>query len=426
MKKENAAKKSILVVEDEIIVSQDIKKILEESGYEVIGSPASGEEAVSAFRGRRPDLILMDIKLKGNVDGIEAAKEAGELGIPVIFLTAYMDKKTVAAAKAAKPYGYLSKPFNEEELCASIEMIFGRLDAELKLRSSEERFKDFFNHINSGAAIYAAVDDGRDFIFRDINEAGQTISRIKKEDVIGRSITESFPGVKEMGLLEVIRRVWKTGHPENLLASFYKDKRLEQWVDNYVFKLPGGEAVAVYQDVSVYKEKEVALSESRERYEFIIDKMRELVFIVSKTGEIIFANKAAQLISGYSAEEMIGMSLAKFLTQDSLKAALFALGQEFLGIHHHGMEVQVKIKSGALRTLELYEGSNFVKEKGKTIGILVTGRDITEHKEAQEKLLQRNRELEEFNRLTIGRETKMIELKQKVKELEVQLEELKK
>lgn len=422
----DSVKKTILVVEDEIIVSQDIKKILEEFGYEVIGTPDSGEEAAKIFRARRPDLILMDIKLKGGMDGVRTAKEAGEIGIPVIFLTAYMDKKTVESAKAAKPYGYLSKPFNEEELCASIEMIFARLNAEDKLKKSEESFKNFFNHINSGAAIYVAIDDGQDFIFKDINEAGQKISRVKKEDVVGRRITESFPGVDEMGLLDVIRRVWKTGNPESLLFSLYKDKRLQQWVDNYVFKLPGGEAVAVYQDVSAYKEKEVALRESQERYEFIIDKMKELVFIVSKTGEIIFTNKSVQTISGYSAEELVGSSLAKFLTEDSLKVALLALGQEFLGIHYRDIEVKVKIKSGETRVLELYEGSNFVKEKGKTIGILVTGRDVTEGREAEKKLLQRNQELEEFNRLTIGRETKMIELKQRVKELESQLEKLKK
>ncbi len=113
----------ILVVEDEGIVARDIQATLERLGYSISGTAASGAEAINMARYNHPDLVLMDIVLKGPIDGIEAAQKIhDELDIPVIYLTAYADEETVERAKLTEPFGYVLKPFEERDLYTVVEM----------------------------------------------------------------------------------------------------------------------------------------------------------------------------------------------------------------------------------------------------------------------------------------------------------------
>ena len=113
----------ILVVEDEGIVATGIRNMLGTLGYSVPAVVASGEEAVKKAAEMHPDLVLMDIVLKGDMDGIQAAEQIrARFNIPVVYLTAYADETTVKRAKMTAPYGYLLKPFNERELHAAVEM----------------------------------------------------------------------------------------------------------------------------------------------------------------------------------------------------------------------------------------------------------------------------------------------------------------
>lgn len=117
------SKTNILVVEDESIVSKDIQNSLKKLGYNVVGASNNGEDAIVMAREQHPDLVLMDIMLKGEMSGIDAADVIRkELNIPVIFLTAYADESTLAKAKITEPYGYILKPFKEIDLHSSIEM----------------------------------------------------------------------------------------------------------------------------------------------------------------------------------------------------------------------------------------------------------------------------------------------------------------
>jgi len=128
-----------------------------------------------------------------------------------------------------------------------------RKKAEKILRESESRFRELFDNMNSGVAIYEAVDNGLDFIIKDINGAGERISEVRKDAIYGKSIQEVFPGVEEFGLLDVLKSVWETGEMMYHPVSLYKDNRLLQWVENYVYKLPSAELVAVYDDVTEEK-----------------------------------------------------------------------------------------------------------------------------------------------------------------------------
>lgn len=117
------SKNNILVIEDEAIVSKDIQQSLKKLGYNIVGSASTGEKAIVLALETKPDLVLMDIMLKGEMSGIDAAEKIREkLSIPVIYLTAYADESTLAKAKVTEPYGYIIKPFKEVDLHTSIEM----------------------------------------------------------------------------------------------------------------------------------------------------------------------------------------------------------------------------------------------------------------------------------------------------------------
>ena len=131
----------IMLVEDERIVALHLRQQLSNLGYEVVGVVASGEQALEKVRELQPDVMLMDIHIEGELDGIEAAARIPEaLQIPVVYLTAYSEEATLARARATRPYGYLLKPFAERELHATIQMALERRAAELALRESEERY----------------------------------------------------------------------------------------------------------------------------------------------------------------------------------------------------------------------------------------------------------------------------------------------
>ncbi len=129
-------KESVLVVEDEGIVAMHIENVLNTLGYTVSGTVSSGEEAIEKVKNIRTDLVLMDIVLKGKMDGIEAADQIrNNFDIPVIFLTAYGDESTLHRAKITEPYGYLLKPFKERELHIAIEIALYKHAIEARLRS---------------------------------------------------------------------------------------------------------------------------------------------------------------------------------------------------------------------------------------------------------------------------------------------------
>jgi CheY-like chemotaxis protein len=119
--KVNSAK--ILVVEDENIVALELKKRLKKLGYQVSSVASTGKEAINKAEGFMPDLVIMDIRLKGDMDGIQAAQTIRErFNIPIIYLTAHSDNETLKRAKQTEPYGYILKPFEEDDLRTAIEI----------------------------------------------------------------------------------------------------------------------------------------------------------------------------------------------------------------------------------------------------------------------------------------------------------------
>jgi PAS domain S-box-containing protein len=147
----------------------------------------------------------------------------------------------------------------DHEAVAIVRDITERARSETALRESEARYRELFDNMTSGVAVYEPSQDGNTLLIKDINEAGQHISRVRKRDIIGRDVREVFPGVEAVGLWDVFRTVRETGVPAHHPSSLYQDDRLVQWVENYVYRLPSGEIVAVYDDVTERKQAEEAL-----------------------------------------------------------------------------------------------------------------------------------------------------------------------
>ena len=141
---------NILICEDEHVVAMDIKRHLERFGYGVVGAFPSAEEAIEACGTLHPDLVLMDVQLQGELDGLEASRRIyTEFSIPVIILTAYADDTTVTRVKTSLPFGYIIKPFEDRELRTAIEIALNRHDMDQRLRLSEERYRSLFEEAPS-------------------------------------------------------------------------------------------------------------------------------------------------------------------------------------------------------------------------------------------------------------------------------------
>ncbi len=156
--------KRILVVEDDDMVADFTSQVLRKLDYLVVGISNTGEMAVIKARESTPDLVLMDIELKGSMDGIEAARQIYyELEIPAVFLTGFEDEDTFHRAQAAMPFGYINKPFAEKEMGHVIEIAFAQHEARRRGREAEKRFRDLLHEAVLG--IFRANPKG-EFLLR--------------------------------------------------------------------------------------------------------------------------------------------------------------------------------------------------------------------------------------------------------------------
>jgi PAS domain S-box-containing protein/putative nucleotidyltransferase with HDIG domain len=192
-------KARIMVVEDEAVISMEIQDRLTKMGHSVCGTAASGEEAVSVATAKRPDLILMDVQLRGEVDGVQTAKQIRDLiEIPIIYLTAFADDRTVERAKLTQPFGYLIKPFSEKELYAAIEMALYKNSMEVRVRDSERRYATTIRCI----ADCVIVTD-TDMKITLMNPAAQSVTGWKQEEAVGKKLDEVCKLVEEKALIAV-------------------------------------------------------------------------------------------------------------------------------------------------------------------------------------------------------------------------------
>ena len=179
---------NILIVEDENIVAKDIETRLKKFGYQVFGLVSTGEEAIKKVTEKAPDLVLMDIRLKGKMDGVETAQLIHQtFDIPVIFITANADEKTLERAKVTDPFGYIIKPFKEKELKTTIEITLNKYQMERKLKQSEQWLATVLKSIGDAVITSDAIGT-----ITFMNPVAEKLTGWKQQDAFGKEATEIF------------------------------------------------------------------------------------------------------------------------------------------------------------------------------------------------------------------------------------------
>ena len=330
----------ILIVDDKDDARYLLRALLTGHGH-IVEEAENGKEALAKLKGGQFDLVISDI-LMPVMDGFrlcqEVRKDSRLKSIPFVFYSAtYVQNGDVEFGMKLGADDFIIKPAEPDALLDRIQNVIAntrttgrethspeltdeadilrlysrrlvtkleertaRLDRELAERSkveealqeSEERFRQLFSHMSSCVAVYRFCPAGEDFVFVDFNKAAERAEGICKDEIIGKSVQEAFPGMKEFGLLDVLRRVWQTGVPEQHPITEYRDQRIRGWRDNYVYKLPSGEVVAVYDDVTAQKQAE----EKIRWLSSLPDENPNPVMRITNDGRLLYVNHAGEAL----------------------------------------------------------------------------------------------------------------------------------
>ncbi|MCG8573098.1 MAG: PAS domain S-box protein, partial [Spirochaetes bacterium] len=195
---------------------------------------------------------------------------------------------------------------NKNWIRASITDITEQKKMEKEFQHSEIRYRDLFNGIKSGVAVFEAINDGTDFIFKDINLAVENIEQLSRESIIGQSVLQVFPGIVDFGLFEIFQYVYKTGIPRELPVKYYQDSRIQGWRQNYVYKLPSGEIVALYDDLTEIMRMQENLKNSNHKLLSIFESVGVGVIYIDQTGTVLDINQQLTEIFEIPKEDIIG------------------------------------------------------------------------------------------------------------------------
>ncbi|MBN2594272.1 MAG: PAS domain S-box protein [Sedimentisphaerales bacterium] len=284
------------------------------------------------------------------------------------------------------------KPTGVLEICRDITE---RKRMEEALRESEEKYKNLFEHMSSGVAVYQAIDNGNDFVIRDFNQTAEKIENVNRENIIGKRATEVFSGINEFGLLDVFKRVWETGKTKYFPDALYMDKSgRRSWRENRVYRLPTGEVVAVYNDITERKQTEEDLRVSERKYSDLVQQSPDAVISLDKFGHFLSFNPAAERISGFYAQELIGKHFSKvgILDKKSIPKALKEFALTLTGAERQPFDLVITRKDKSCIHMEA--NGRLIKQKGQNTWVQVTLRDITERRLAEQELEKLNKDLE--------------------------------
>ncbi len=323
-------KGTILVVEAEAIVADDIKNHLQKFGYKVSAIVTSGEEALKAVRGARPDLVLMDIVLWGEMDGIETAERIrSEFRIPVVYLTAFDDDRTLERAKITEPFGYIIKPFEERDLYTTIEMALYRHEMERKLKESEEKFRRIVETAQEGIWVLD-MEDRTTYV----NKRMAEMLGYPEKEMIGKKPFD-FLIEREQSRAQHVLEHRRSGTGEVLDFKFHRRDGSYLWgmLSTTPIQDSDGRIIAflgMITDVTERKRAEEALKESHDRLITILESLDAMVYVADmETHEILFANNYVRSMFGEVVGKMCWNTFQKgqngpcsFCTNDKLLTAL--------------------------------------------------------------------------------------------------------
>ncbi len=289
---------SILIVEDEAIVALDLQLQLQDLGYIVVGIESSGDAAIAAAAASQPSLVLMDVRLHGAMDGIEAASAIRRKhDIPVIYLTSHSDSETVRRAASTAPYGYLTKPYQIKELRAGIEVALTKARIERQLRDSDRWFARTLQCVSDGVIL---TDEGGRVRF--VNPAAEELTGWSIEAAMACELSEVVhfaPGGPEGGVRAVLHEALHDGRatPVQHAVAMTAKNGTARVVDTTAAPVDDDQgkrlgAVLVLRDAAERVAQEVRLRESEAQFRLAFGAAPLGMALVSFNGVIIQANEA--------------------------------------------------------------------------------------------------------------------------------------
>lgn len=380
----------ILIVEDEPIVALDISSSLDELGYVVIGIAHDGKEAIQIAEKEMPDIIIMDIVIKGNIDGIEtAARIRNNMKIPTIFVTGYSDYNTVARARDTIPYGYLVKPFTKKELYASIETAISINELHNRIEESENRYRLIVENMTD-VVFTTDMNFIPTFVSPSVKQHGYTVEEALKDPLMNYLTKESIKKFEPfMNQFQSMDFSDNDIQPISIEVEIYKKDKSKFWTEFIFTPLIGDNdqpigTLGVSRDITERKHAEqeiVKLSDA-------LENAADIVFMTDAEGNIEYVNHAFESITGYTKNEAIGKNpriLKSEIMDDEYYQGLYKTlleGQVFRSV------VINKKKNGELFDYD-QTVSPHIDSDGNIIGFISTGKDVTERR--QQEALEKSR-----------------------------------
>ncbi|MEQ1637477.1 MAG: EAL domain-containing protein [Methylococcales bacterium] len=384
-----------MIVEDEAIIAMDIRNQLEGFGYNVVATACSGSQAISEATEHKPEIVIMDIVLKGHIDGITAAQSIIEsLHIPVIFLTAYSDSATLQRAKATGAYSYLIKPFRPNELNACIEVAIYKHQLERKLQDSEQWFAKTLHCISD--AVIATDPDGK---IRFMNPVAESLTGINFKQAQGKAVNDIMTLLIQATREELENPVLKALETRTVTGldfvtllvnkagkEFPIDDGAAPILDNDGTLLG---AVFVFRDISDRCRIENLLRDSEERFHSAFDFAAIGMTLIAVDGRFLQINNSLSKIFGYSEAELLKMNL-HMLTADNEcnKLLVDHLRQlSFDALQSFQIEVQCNHKIVGKHVWVLLSGSLVRNSAGEPLYFIIQIQDITDRKYVEQQLV---------------------------------------
>lgn len=373
-------KARILIVEDEAIIAMDIESILREYEYRIAGMVVTGEEALAAVKARTPDLILMDILLAGQMDGIEAARLIRRsFDIPVIYVSANADEATVERARDTEPYGYINKPINRKDLYSNIESALYKHAMEKRIKASEERYRDLVENIND--AIYTLDSEG---VFTYVSPVIRRMGKYEEAEVIGKHFSNFIHPDDLEGLNASVRRTIAGKLEPYEYRLLDKDGRVayvrtssRPIMKNGVYAGMTG----IITDITERRHSEAALREREARLDSILRAAPIGIGVVIDR-VIMQANDRLCGMTGYPREELIGQSaLLLYPTREEYE---FVGREKYAQISEAGtgtVETRWRRRDGVV--IDVLLSSSPIEPANLSAGVSFTAMDITRRKKTE-------------------------------------------
>jgi PAS domain S-box-containing protein len=378
----------ILIVENDSIVAKDLQTRLINYGYDVVGFVSTGEEAVKKVIATSPDLVLMNVSLKGEKDGIETASALrSQPGVAIVYLSDDTDTNTLKRASKTDPFGYILKPFDERELRTTIEMAFFRKELERRYKENEVWYGTTLRSIGE-----AVISTNARRSIRFMNAAAENLTGWKMNEALGQDLLKVFrtkDKSNKSSSINPVDQILKNRVTAvlkchaTLISRDGKELPIEENAspikDEFGYIVG---VVLVFEDISERKRVQEALKASQDYTQNIIDSSMDMVIAVNLERHIIEFNKAAEQTFGYKKEEVIGQHVdILYADPDAgirVNKRVDELGREVT-------EIMNKRKNGEVFPSILL--SSILKNShGEKIGYMGMSRDITEIRLAEERL----------------------------------------